>query len=321
MTGPYAHGECTAGDRCSVFAVEDHWRANPQVAEIEVIQVPESQTQVAMLKSGEVDMAVVDYKLLADVVSGSSDLRFLETMPGGYVGQSIIFPGNLWEETHARTGEALNPWDSPVYENDYAWVGDPWQEDSYHEGSTDSSVVRYTDTNNPAGMTDMEQARLVRLALGLAIDRNAINKNLLNDLGLPIYSEYMGPEYPGWDASRSSGCWDVGDIGTGTGVTKPPTKRACTGTETSLSADGVPWELPNGGGDLFKAGELLDLAGYPADSSGMRAGFGGDLVLLSYVGETGEVSLEVSDTVMSTWKQLGLTISGLEEDYGGVISP
>ena len=53
-------------------------------------------------------MAVVDYKLLADVVSGSSDLRFLETMPGGYVGQSIIFPGNLWEETHARSGEALN---------------------------------------------------------------------------------------------------------------------------------------------------------------------------------------------------------------------
>ena len=51
MTGPYKHGVCTAGDRCSVYAVEDHWRANPQVAEIEVIQVPESQTQVAMLNS------------------------------------------------------------------------------------------------------------------------------------------------------------------------------------------------------------------------------------------------------------------------------
>ena len=45
------------------------------------------------------------------------------------------------------------------------------------------------------------------------------------------------------------------------------------------------------------------------------------MVLQSYVAETGEVSLEVADTVMSTWTQLGIQISGLEEDYGGVISP
>ena len=71
----------------------------------------------------------------------------------------------------------------------------------------------------------MEQARLVRLALSVAIDRNAINKNILNDLGLPIYSEYMGPEYPGWDATRDSGCWDVGDIGKGTAAAAPPTNE------------------------------------------------------------------------------------------------
>ena len=35
--------------------------------------------------------------------------------------------------------------------------------------------------------------------------------------------------------------------------------------------DGVPWELPNGGGDLALAGELLDKAGYPADSDGKRS--------------------------------------------------
>ena len=28
----------------------------------------------------------------------------LETMPGGFVGQSILFPGLLWEHSHARTG-------------------------------------------------------------------------------------------------------------------------------------------------------------------------------------------------------------------------
>ena len=298
MTGPYKHGVCTAGDRCSVYAVEDHWRANPQVAEIEVIQVPESQTQVAMLNSGEVDMAVVDYKLLADVIETSSDLRFLETMPGGYVGQSIIFPGNLWEETHARSGEALNPWDSPAYDKDIAWVGDPWQEDAYHEGGTDSSVVRYTDTDNPAGMTDMEQARLVRLALSTALDRNGINDSLLNGIGTPIYSEYMGPEYPGWDPTRDTGVWDA------------------EGNKTSETG-GVMYELADG--DIEAAGALLDQAGYPADANGNRPIDG--LVLQAYAAEAGPVGLEVADTVMSDWARLGIEISGLVEDYGGVISP
>jgi len=253
----------------------------------------------------------MDFKMVPSLLDKGLD--FVETMPGSYVNQSIIWSGNLWEEVHARTGEALNPWDAPSYAKDYPWIGDPWQ-------TVYPDKVKYTDTDNPAGMSDMEQARLVRLALSVAIDRTAINKNILNDLGLPIYSEYMGPEYPGWDANRDSGCWDVGDIGKGTAAAAPPTKRACVGTE-AIMGDGVPWELPNGGGDLALAGDLLDKAGYPAGSDGKRSGFGNELVLQSYVAETGEVSLEVADTVMSTWTQLGLEISGLEEDYGGVISP
>ncbi|MEG3582423.1 MAG: ABC transporter substrate-binding protein [Chloroflexota bacterium] len=313
-TGPYVQGACIAGDRCTIHkGAGAHWSGNDgNIDSLTQVQVPEVGTRIAMLENGSLDFADMDFKMVPSLLEKGLD--FVETMPGSYVNQSIIWAGNLWEEVHARTGEALNPWDAPSYAKDYPWIGDPWQ-DLYPD------KVVYTDTNNPAGMTDMEQARLVRLALSMAIDRNAINKNLLNDLGLPIYSEYMGPEYPGWDATRTTGCWDVGDIGTGTGVTAPPSTHACTGTEAIMGDGGIPWELPGGGGDMKLAGELLDLAGYPADASGSRAGFGGDLVLQSYVAETGEVSLEVADTVMSSWKQLGLEISGLEEDYGGVISP
>jgi len=312
-TGPYIQGACIAGDRCTIHKAGDtHWSGNAgEVDSITQLQVPEVQTRIAMLENGTLDMADMDFKMVPSLLDKGLD--FVETMPGSYVNQSIIWSGNLWEEVHARTGEALNPWDAPSYAKDYPWIGDPWQ-------TVYPDKVKYTDTDNPAGMSDMEQARLVRLALSVAIDRNAINKNILNDLGLPIYSEYMGPEYPGWDANRDSGCWDVGDIGKGTAAAAPPTKRACVGTE-AIMGDGVPWELPNGGGDLALAGELLDKAGYPAGSDGKRAGFGNELVLQSYVAETGEVSLEVADTVMSTWTQLGLEISGLEEDYGGVISP
>ena len=291
-TGPYVQGECIGGDRCTIHAVEDHWRQTGNVAEITGVQIPEVQTQIANLRNGSIDMAEISYQLLPDIVDGTN-FRFLETMPGGFVTQSVIFSGNLWEEFHVRTNEALNPWDSPVYDVDYPWLGDPWQE-SHPEN------VRYEDTDNPEGMTDMEQARLVRLALSLAIDRDGINRNLLNDLGLPIYSEYMGPEYPGWDAARETGCWDLDG-----------NKIDCTGDMAS-----VPWELET---NVQEAGRLLDLAGYPL-VNGQRQGFQ-TITLQSYAAEAGPVGLEVGDAIMSDWNRIGIPTQGLVEDYGGVISP
>ncbi|MCH8911493.1 MAG: hypothetical protein IH867_12265, partial [Chloroflexi bacterium] len=219
-TGPYVQSnDCVPGDRCSVEAISEHWRQVANVAKITAIQVPEATVQISMLKNGQIDMVVLDYKLLPAVVA-SGEFRFLETMPGGFVGQSILFPGNLWENQHARTAEPLNPWDAPPYEKDFPWIGNVFGDqgntcsDGNGPGGAGSSGFTlcgnapYTDTNNPAGMDDMEQARLVRLALSVAIDRGAINESLLNGIGTAIYSEYMGPEYPGWDPTRMTGCFD-----------------------------------------------------------------------------------------------------------------
>jgi len=300
-TGPYVQGECTPGDRCTIHAVDSHWRQVGNVAEITGLQVPEATTQIAMLKNGSIDMTELDYKLLPDVIA--EGYTFLETMPGGFVGQSIIFSGLLWEHSHARTNEALNPWDAAPYAEDYPWIGNPWgtQGDTCTDGDAPGRELcgnaPYTDTNNPDGMDDMEQARLVRLALSTAIDRRAINDVLLNGIGTPIYSEYMGPEYPGWDASRQTGCFDW----LGNEIT-------CSGT-----AQSVPWEIADG--DLDAAAALLATAGYPDG-----AGFG-KLTLQAYSAEAGPVGLEVADTIMSDWARLGIEIEGLVEDYGGVISP
>ena len=304
-TGPYVQGDCTPGDRCTMHALDTHWRQVGNVASITGIQVPEATTQIAMLKNGAIDMTELDYKLLPDVVADG--FRFLETMPGGFVGQSILFPGNLWEHSHARTAEPLAPWDGPTLEKDYPWIGNPWG----HQGGTCTNGdglghelcgnAPYTDTDNGTGLDDMEQARLVRLALSTSIDRSAINDVLLNGIGTPIYSEYMGPEYPGWDAARTTGCWDwVGNTIT------------CSGT-----AQDVPWKIADG--DLDVAGALLTTAGYPL-VDGKRQGFE-KLTLQAYSAEAGPVGLEVADTVMSDWARLGIEIDGLVEDYGGVISP
>lgn len=292
-TGPFRQGLCIPGDRCTANALDSHWRQVSSIASITMIQVPESATRIAMLKNGQIDMSEMDFKLVPGLIADG--FQFLDTQPGNFVGQSILYPGNLWEENHARTGEALNPWDAPSYERDIPWIGDPWQE------SHPDKVV-YTDTNNPPGMTDMEQARLVRLAFGTAIDRNQIKDVLLGGLGVLLFSEYMGPEYPGWDPNRESGVWSF-DNG----------RIDASGTQQS-----IPYVLPDG--DIAAAGRLLDAAGYPLVGD-ERPGIGDQLVLQKYAAEAGEVGLEVGDTINSTWSQLGISVSQLVEDYGGVISP
>jgi ABC-type transport system substrate-binding protein len=292
-TGPFRQGLCIPGDRCTANALDSHWRQVSSIASITMIQVPESATRIAMLKNGQIDMTEMDFKLVPGLIA--EGFQFLDTQPGNFVGQSILYPGNLWEENHARTGEALNPWDAPSYASDIPWIGDPWQE-------SHPDKVLYTDTDNPPRMTDMEQARLVRLALGTAIDRGQIKNVLLGGLGITLYSEYMGPEYPGWDPSRKSGAWTFdGD------------RIDDTGTQQSID-----YVLADG--DIDAAGALLDAAGYPL-VGGTRPGIGDQLTLQKYPAEAGEVGMEVGDTVNSTWSQLGINVSQLVEDYGGVISP
>ena len=64
-----------------------------------------------MLLTGQIEMAQMDFKIIPALIQ--EGLRFLDTQPGNFIGQSILYPGNLWEEFHARTGEPLNPWNSP----------------------------------------------------------------------------------------------------------------------------------------------------------------------------------------------------------------
>ena len=221
-TGPFVQEHCVPGDRCTTEALDEHWRAVPTFDKFTQIQVADNNTRIAMLRNDEVDLAALDFKLVPGVVQ--EGYRFLETMPGGFVGQSVLFPGLLWEHSHSRTGEPLAPWacgdersrfayrnhcgsgpNEGPYTQDYPWIGNPWgTEDAPCTDGDGPGLERcgnapYADTDNPPGISDMEQARLVRLALSIAMDRNEINNVFLDGKGTPTYSEYMGPEYPGWD--------------------------------------------------------------------------------------------------------------------------
>ena len=67
-SGPYAFKSRVLGDSVNFTAVESHWRNTPAFAELQFILVPEVATQVALIKSGAVDMIQVD-------ADGAADLR------------------------------------------------------------------------------------------------------------------------------------------------------------------------------------------------------------------------------------------------------
>jgi ABC-type transport system substrate-binding protein len=163
----------------------------------------------------------------------------------------------------------------------------------------------------------MEQARLVRWALGMAIDREGIVDVLQGGLGTPIYLELMGPKFPGWDPNRTVNQASIN------GYHEKYSDNELLGPGTDWIEYDVPavepdyewpWEIAT---DLEEAGRLLDLAGYPVGSDGVRF----EISLNKYACETGDVCLEQADAVAASWEQLGLKTTLLTEEYGAVVVP
>ena len=176
-TGPYRAENWSVGERMDLVAVEGHWRITPAVKNFTVLELREPQTVLAAFKTGQIDFAPIPNSLLGEA---------LEATPGSRreaVGQSqmgcINFVGNYWQQKNNNPdssgfGETIFP--RPGFNPDHAWVGDP---------------------RDPASM---EQARLVRRALILAIDREAIRDELFGGFGGIQGSAVngWGPNSPGW---------------------------------------------------------------------------------------------------------------------------
>jgi ABC-type transport system substrate-binding protein len=158
-TGPYVMKSWAANNRGEITAVaSDHWNRNPYVQQVNLVQVPESTSAIAMLKSGQADISDLDFSLIPPEVK-SGQLKFVQTMPDQYTTNSVLFSGNLYQEKKPISGEDLNPWTSDAYKQAYPWIGCPW-----------GDRCPAPATPNPSGMDSMERARLVRIALNMAID-------------------------------------------------------------------------------------------------------------------------------------------------------
>ena len=183
-TGPFEFTSWTRGDRTEYTALPSHWRQAAQIAKITRISVPDESVRIVMLQNGEADIAEVGTSNIPTVErfgmvrNGSGTARMV----------TVMFAGNLWETNHPTTGDAL---EIVTYTHDLPWLGNPHKPD---------------DGNNPAGMNDMDQARLVRTALAMSIDRDLINEAVIGGVGWPVEIPYFDINHPDWDQER----WGVG---------------------------------------------------------------------------------------------------------------
>ena len=177
-TGVYELTTFVRGDRVVVEAFAQHWRqVPPQVKKITQITVPDETVRQAMLLTGEAD--------IADVSLGNIPAQQRNGMTAVSNGNaniySVWFTGNLWEPTHPTTGAKV---EIGTYVADQPWIGNPYTPN---------------DANNPPGIDDMEQARLVRQGLSLALDRDLINQKVVSGLGWAAYLPYFDTHANEWN--------------------------------------------------------------------------------------------------------------------------
>jgi peptide/nickel transport system substrate-binding protein len=65
-SGPYKFVRYQPGNVVEFEAVTDHWRTRPQFDRLQILLVPEVSTRIAMLRSGEADMANITLDTLKD---------------------------------------------------------------------------------------------------------------------------------------------------------------------------------------------------------------------------------------------------------------
>ena len=169
-TGPFRLESHVTDDIMVLEAIRDHWRQTPDVARVRILELPESTTRVAALKTKQADAIFIDLPFI-DQVSDMPGVQFVDGQYGSASGSSIFFAGQYYQTQHPRTGEPTNR--TPL--SHLEWVGDP---------------------NDPASM---ESAKNVRKAFAHAIDREGIIDEILGGRGCAQYQYRVDSCSQIWD--------------------------------------------------------------------------------------------------------------------------
>ncbi len=169
-TGPFSVVEWVAEDRIVVERFDDYWGQVASLDEVRIQIVPDNFTRKALLETGDADVAGIDFKDLPSLVSQG----FVTTGAGGGSEWVLWFAGNYWEKTHAITGEPIDWGQIHSHSKQHAWRA------------------------HPDDAEDMENARKVRNALSMAIDRDLMVETLTGGLGWPAHIGFFSANDSNW---------------------------------------------------------------------------------------------------------------------------
>ncbi len=165
-TGPFRLESHLTDDIMVLDAIVDHWRQTPDVARVRVLELPESTTRVAALKTAQTDAIFINQ------VSDMLGVQFIDGQYGAASGSSIFFAGQC--TTRCTT---LAPASLPTVLPWHIWSG----------------------FGDPADPDSMESARNVRKAFAHSIDREGIIDTILGGRGCAQYQYRVDSCSQIWD--------------------------------------------------------------------------------------------------------------------------
>ncbi len=165
-SGPFHITSWTSEEEVVAEPVPDNYRAKPNmIDELRVVQIAETNAKIAALKTGEVHMANLPLKFIGATNNDIADSWLQPT--GKYQPQTVYFGGNFWARTSYGFDDPpkeIFPREGLKADADHPWIGNPDDPDS------------------------MENARKVRWAMSMAIDRESLTRNVFAGLGGSTYT-------------------------------------------------------------------------------------------------------------------------------------
>ena len=278
-SGVYLIDEWTQDERIVLTADDDHWKFDAKTPRIEMVQAGDPTNRATLLRTGQIDTAQLEPKDAANLIVDSSNWG--QSGTGGAVQLGVFFSGNLWESVSAKDGTSPLPPKGP-FVHDHAWVG-----------NSDS---------NRHGDNDMQQARNIRYAMAIAIDREGINQSLLAGLGSKVDVEYFRSSHPNF-----SGVSCTQDGVAAYTDDAPPGTGPCTYDYDPVSAVEIITTDPDADWIKAPSGSRTDLLGDKTFEVSVYAG--------PELGGGASVTGEVADAVAGYWSDIGLATFSLKFTY------
>ncbi len=186
--GPFVADQWTDDQGIFLSAFPDYYGRDlglgPFVETVRYLEVPANSSRVAMLQTGEAQIADIPLK----DVPALKQMGFTEHRGAlFFTMDNVSFTGNYWEQFSALTGEQLQR----ERDTSKPWVGNPFE-----NGDT-------FDANTPS----MVSSRHVRQAFAWDIPRQGMLDNLLLGLGFTNHQPYLSKNNPNYQ-----GQWSWGDV-------------------------------------------------------------------------------------------------------------